>query len=37
MFTGIVNVRPETKDRYEPPVDMENLPFDPTGEPDLAQ
>ncbi len=29
MFAGIVNARPETKDRYEPPVDMEKLPFDP--------
>ncbi len=37
MFTGIVNVRPETKDRYEPPVDLKKLPFDPTGEPDLSQ
>ncbi len=29
MFTGIVNAHPETKNRYEPPVDMEKLPFDP--------
>ena len=29
MFAGIVNARPEAKDRYEPPVDMEKLPFDP--------
>ncbi len=29
MFTGIVNARPETKDWYESPVDMEKLPFDP--------
>jgi len=37
LFTGIVNARPETKDCYEPPVDLKSLLFDPTGEPDLAQ
>ena len=29
-FTGISNARPETRAWYQPPVNMKNLPFDPT-------
>jgi len=29
-FTGLSNARPETRAWYEPPVNMKNLPFDPT-------
>ena len=30
-YTGISNARPETKAIADPPVEMEDLPFDPNG------